>query len=35
MKLIAENNLQKQFFNGEVDITLVHNDTIMMFMNLD
>lgn len=35
IKLINENNLQKQFFNGEVDVTLVHNDTIMMFLNLD
>ncbi len=35
IKLITENNLQKQFFDGEVEVTLVHNDTIMMFMNLD
>jgi cellobiose-specific phosphotransferase system component IIA len=41
-KLIEANQLQRQFINKNgneleipIDVTLVHNDTIIMFMNLD
>lgn len=37
-KLIEANDLKKHFVpteSGELNVTLIHNDTIIMFLNMD